>query len=441
MVTMAMRRPAVQMTLRHNFFWMLPARILFAAAQWLCVVVILRLGSAELLGKYSLALAFITPIIVFSKLELRYALCTDAKRAFSFAHYFGFRLLSSALALLIIFCASSFSHDASTTILISAIALAKAFEAQSDIIYGLLQREQRMKRMAISLVITAFLQLSLLSLLLVFTASLLAGVIGMAIGSALAFAVYDLRSVQDVRRTTSGDDGADTRASPVAAMLTWNLRTLRSLFWIGLPLGVVTGLSALSGNVPRYLIAAHLNERSLGLFVALCYLTMPGAMVVSSAAETAIPRLAQFYAGGELGRCLLLLGKLVLLAMGISVAGLLCVLLAGKQIITIVYGSEYADHQRLLCWLMGASIASNLDGVLGSGVTSMRLFHHQVPFRVIQLGITFGIWSYYIPKEGLLGSGKAMLLSSLSSVVLMVILILLCLKFATRNTRPDSSAA
>src|SRR5436190_1143591 len=94
---------AVGMSLRSNFLWAIVGNVAYAACQWGMLVVLAKMGSAEMVGQFALALAISTPILMFTNLQLRGVQATDARGDYSFRDYLGLRLLMAAIGLGVIF--------------------------------------------------------------------------------------------------------------------------------------------------------------------------------------------------------------------------------------------------------------------------------------------------------------------------------------------------
>ena len=99
----------------------------------------------------------------------------------SFTDYLTLRLVTTLLALLImagLVLVGGYAPDLAAVLLV--VGLAKAFEALSDIFYGLLQHHEQMDRIAISMMIKGALSLLALAGGVYLTGSLVWGVVGMA---------------------------------------------------------------------------------------------------------------------------------------------------------------------------------------------------------------------------------------------------------------------
>src|SRR5262245_20155316 len=95
---------AARPCLRENAAWTLAGNVVYTGCQWGILVVLARLGSPEMVGQFVLGLAVSAPVLMFTNLQLRGVLATDARHEYAFADYLGARLLMTALALLVIGC-------------------------------------------------------------------------------------------------------------------------------------------------------------------------------------------------------------------------------------------------------------------------------------------------------------------------------------------------
>ena len=186
-------RPAL--SLRANFSWTFAGNVVYAACQWGMLVVLAKLGSPEMVGQFALGLAITAPLFVFSGLKLRAVQATDARREYCFGDYLSLRLIMIGMALLATMgIVLVVGYDRETALVILLIGLTKSFDLMSDIIYGLLQQNERMDRVAISRVIQGVLQIAALGATLSLTVNLAVGVTALAVASGTVTVIYDVRS-------------------------------------------------------------------------------------------------------------------------------------------------------------------------------------------------------------------------------------------------------
>jgi O-antigen/teichoic acid export membrane protein len=403
------------LSLRANFSWTFAGNLIYAASQWGILVVLARLGSPEMVGQFALGLAISAPVILFANLQLRAVQATDATREYAFADYFGLRLLTTLLALLVIGAIIVLAgYEQETALVIGFIALAKAFEAISDVFFGLLQQHERMDRIAKSLIIEGPATLVVMGVVIWLTGSLVLATAAMALVWGLQLALYDYRSGWLILQT-----GAATLIRP-----RFRQATLWRLAWLALPLGFVMMLISLNTNIPRYFIEAHLGEAQLGIFAAMTYLIVAGTTIVSALGQSASPRLAHYYATAQRQPFFHLLRKLVGIGTALGVAGVIFALFAGELILNLFYGAAYSARADVFVWVMVGAGLFYVGNFLGYGITATRQFSRfSVPFA-INTGL-IAISAYLLtPRYGLQGAAFVVVISGILSCATPILLFL-----------------
>ncbi len=414
------------LTLRQNFSWTFAGNLVYVACQWGMLVLLAKLGKPEMVGQFTLGLAITAPVIMFTNLQLRAIQATDAKDQFYFDDYLGLRLLGTGLALLIIAgIALKTGYKGEMLLIILVMGIAKASESISDVFYGLIQQHERMDRIAKSLMIKGPLSLFLLAVGVLLTGSVLGGVVGLAIAWLAVLVAYDIPSGALMLQSTSKNLGRNFQTAPLSRIGNirahlqprWDSKTLRKLIGLALPLGVVMMLTSLNANIPRYIIERYLGERELGIFAALAYLIVAGGIVVSALGESASPRLAKYYATGNRSAFQSLLLKLVGIAALLGGVGVSVALVAGRQILTLLYRPEYAEQTGLFVWLMVAAGINYIASFLGYGMTAARYFRAQMPLFFLVTSTSALVCFWLVPSKGLQGAVIALIVAALVQTI------------------------
>jgi len=402
------------LSLRANFSWTFAGNVIYAGCQWGMLVVLAKLGSPERVGQFALGLAITAPVIMFTNLQLRAVQATDARQEYLFGDYLALRLVTTALALLVIVgivLGSGYRWE--TALVILAVGIAKAFESISDAFYGLLQQHERMDRIAKSMIIKGFLSLVALGVGVYLTGSVFWGAVGLIMAWALILVSYDIHSGALILNPKPQPSGLASNENDLKRVLRprWKMRTLARLTWVALPLGLVMMLISLNANIPRYFIQRYLGERELGIFAALAYLQVAGTTVVGALGQSASPRLAKYYAAGNGPAFCTLLLKLAGIGVLLGGVGVLVTLVAGRELLTLLYRPEYAEYE-LLVWLMVAAGISYVASFLGYGMTAARHFRVQMPLFAVVTATTIlaGLW--LIPADGLRGAAIALMIAA-----------------------------
>lgn len=398
------------LSLRRNFSWTFIGNTVYAGCQWGMLVVLAKLGSPEMVGQFTLGLAVTAPVMMFTNLQLRAVQATDAKKQYVFRDYLGLRLLGTTLALIIIATITFISgYQWETSLIILLVGLAKGFESISDVYYGLIQQHERMDRMAISLMIKGSLSLLLLGLGVYLSDHLVWGVLGLVLAWAAVLFVYDIPTGAYILNRLSLDR--------LALRPRWHFKTLSKLVWLALPMGFVMMLISLNTNIPKYFIDSYVGQRELGVFAAISYLMVAGSMVVNALGQSASPRLAKYYVAGNGAAFRRLLLHLVGIALLMGGVGVFVVLVAGRQILTIVYRPEYAQYTKVFVWLMVAAGIDYISSFLGYGMTAARYFRIQMPLFASVTVTSAVVCLGLIPVWGLQGAAIALILAAIVQAI------------------------
>jgi O-antigen/teichoic acid export membrane protein len=393
--------------LRRNLLWTLMGDTTYAACQWGMLIVIAKLGNAEMVGQFALGLAVTTPIILLTGLALRSIQATDARREYAFGDYLGLRLITAVFALAVIVgivLATGYRRE--TGLVIIAIGLAKVIEATSDVFYGLLQQHERMDYIGKSQLLKGPLSLTAMALAVSMTGDVLWGATGLIAAWALILLAYDVRNGSTIM-TTYGRVGTIRPR--------WDFHVLRRLVWLALPLGMATMLIAVNTSIPRYYIERALGERELGIFAAMAYLMLAGEKIINAAGQSAFPRLGQYYARRNTSAFRTLLLKMMGLASLMAAAGVCMSWWFGRELLTLLYTPEYAARADVLVWVMVAAGIGYFGSCLGYGITATRAYgRFLLPYMAVTL-VTVAASAVLIPARGIMGAAWVLCITALVS--------------------------
>jgi O-antigen/teichoic acid export membrane protein len=413
-----------------SVFWTLSGYGVYMACQWAMLVVVARLGSTEKVGDFAIGLAVSAPVVLFTNLGLRRVQVTDASGQFRFGDYFGLRLLMNGLALAALAAlAAGSGYAASAVAAILAMGLAKAVEAASDVVYGVLQQGERMDLIAGSLLLRGLAGVGGLAAGLATTGSVAVGVLYLALGWAGVFVFYDLPRASRILAASGAAGGLRPR---------WSPRALSRLLWLALPLGIVTTLMSLMASIPVLFVEKHRGAGELGIYTALAYAYAASHRIASALGEAASARLARHYALGRRRPFLRVLGGLLLLAASGGALGVGVAAVAGRPLLSLLYGPVYAERADLLLGFMGVAMLADLGIVLDYTMTAMRRLRIQPFIYGGAIVVYAALCARVIPRMGL--GGAVLALGIVSLLQGAVTLVIVARSLAAFPPAQDSSA-
>jgi O-antigen/teichoic acid export membrane protein len=417
------------LSLTGNFIWTLGGNVFYAGCQWSVVVVLAKIASPEVVGQYALALAIGFPITFIANLQLRALFVTDLSDKYPFHEMLGLRYVLGVLAVVTVLVVSLLGkYGALATGVMLVVATAQVVDCLSENYYGVFQRNERLDRISVSLMMRHLLGASTLVAIVYFTHSLLFGVSGLVFGRGLIFLTYDARygAYQVASDEHRYLDGLRPR---------WNLKRQLKMLWIALPLGVASILVSVNGNVPRYVIAHLLGRRELGIYSAISYIPTGAAMIATALGYAVFARLSKLFYEGNLEGFRSLLIKASGICAGLGATGFVVGALVGRQVLTLLYKPEYAQHSDLLLWLMVVGAGQCLASCLGCALTAASQFREQVPLFVGVTAATLIGCFMLVPRMHLIGAAVAVLISLAAQLLATVLLMSHAIKSRARDLK------
>jgi O-antigen/teichoic acid export membrane protein len=379
--------------LGRNTLWMFIGQCGYAAGQWAILILLARLDGPVLVGQFTLAMAIIGPIVVFS--QVREIQAVDPNARYAFADYRAVRLYTTAFALVVILLVAAFAgYPVAVAAVICAVGLTRTIESLSDIYYGLAQRHERLDRVAQSMLLRTMLGCVVLGIVLLVTGSLVTALLAQAFAWTVVWWLFDRRVAR------SWQDNPDAPGHITSN--TWRVRL--QLAWVGLPLGGAVMLGTLNANVPRYVVEGSLGLEALGIFAALAQFIVVGNTVIMAVCDAAIPRLANLFAAGRTAAFRRLLLQLCSIGAGLGLAGVLVAFFIGEPLLYLVYGEAFSAQSRLLVWIMVVGAIWYTIAPLGSSLSAMHRFRVQPVIQGCAVGVNTVACLLLVPRYGLDGA-------------------------------------
>lgn len=374
-------------TLRRDALWNVLGSLIYSGCQWGILVATVKLAPASVVGQLSLGFAISAPIFLLLHLRLRAASATDAGLEFSPADYIVLRVVCTVAALAVTWLAclvSGLPH--SSVVVVMWVALAKAIESGSDLMYGLAQQADDLRAVAVSMTVRGVLAGVLFIGLLARTHRLNLALAGLCVAWAVAFLFIDLpRAFRSGKVKLTGGT---------------SLHVLWRLTLLTLPLGASTMFMSLMANMPRYFIEHALGLSALGIFSAAGYLTMTVSIVISAIAESSIAHLSRCFRSGQVSQAAHVLGRVLRITLALSAASIAVSMAFGRTLLKFVYAASYGNAAGLLTGLMLVAAIANVASVYGYALVAARRFVRYLGALAFASVSTAGACAVLIPRWG-----------------------------------------
>ncbi|WEK56392.1 MAG: oligosaccharide flippase family protein [Candidatus Cohnella colombiensis] len=398
-------------SLKRNISWTLIGNIIYAITQWALIIVIARWSNPELVGQFSLALAYVSPLILLSQLQLRALQVVDTRGKYTFGNYAGIRIVITVVAVVVIPCILFIVGEREELVWLSiVIAIAKGFESISDIIHGALQKREQFQIISISKIGKGLLAIGAFAMGMYIwrdalpDTRLLAATACMAVAWAIQLVVYDIRKIRRYEAFRP-----DYRWGPMLELAVW-----------GAPLGIVVMLSSLSTQIPRILISRELGSHDLGIFSALGYLLTAGMIVSNAIGQAAAPRMSRLCHQRKLSELHRLVIRLSAVGGVIGAIGILIAVSVGKELLELIYNADYAVHSLLLVVLLVSGMIDFIATFFGYALTAMHAIKIQPYIAALWTICAIVATWLMLPHFGIIGAAYALIVSTGCRLILQV---------------------
>lgn len=396
----------IRTSLKVNVSWTLIGNIVYVLCQGGMLAIIAKLGNAEMVGQFSIGLAICSPVQTFTNLDLRIMQASDVKCEYSFSDYLFTRLTFSTIGFIIIVSIISFFQcSLETKLVIISLGLTKFFDSTSDIFHGLMQKNERMDMIAISIMIKGTGSLSALTLILMFNGNLFFGIIGMLFVNICILLIFDLRNGSHFIPVSKAEHGIVGIRSAIKFKAT-SCKKLFTLAWHTLPLGTKNLLFSLETSLPKLALEGYIGLASVGYFSAMAYIPAAGNFVVSALGNSMLPRLSQYYISSKRS-FLLLIGKALVVLLSMILAGLCIVFFFGDVILAILFTPEFSEYLKEFHYLVLIASIGYIANFFVYPITVGRYLKALTILAFFTLTVTCTLCAYFIPLNGIMGAVMA----------------------------------
>jgi O-antigen/teichoic acid export membrane protein len=384
---------------RSDFSWAVSSNVAYYGSQWGIVIILARLGTPSDLGAYALGLAVTSPILMFTSFQARNLVASDVSDEFRFSDYVTFRILSLGAALLIMSgIIAATVHNPTVAFVALLVGVAQGCDCVSDTYFGLLQKNGRLDRVSISLMLKGPLCIVLLGITMQVSQKIIPTMAALVVGRGLVLICVDIPNGFAI----GGAHG-----------FAWNWKVQRRLFLTALPLGVIACLGGLNLNIPRYFIESDLSRHDLGIFSAIASLIGAGNLIMASLASCVLVPLAKAWEAHDTVRYRSLYRQFVTGSCVVGIAGVLMALGEGDRILRLLFRPDYAGNAGVFARVMIVGAVGYVVSAQGYTMTAARKLLQQIP-ALAGSAIVTAICSWFlVPRRGLVGAADCWLMGSL----------------------------
>ena len=374
---------------KKNFIWNIIGTGFNAFSSLFFMIVVTRINGVDNAGIFTLAFSTACIIYVIGIYSGRIYQVTETNKEFSDKDFIFNRIISVALMLVsIVVFVLLRKYDIFKSTIFIILTGYKALEAFSDVLYGILQKNEKLDIVGKSLFIKTMLSLILFFLLDYFTKNLIISIISILIVNIFILLVYDFKLASKF----------------IDLKIKAKKENIFKLFKLGFFTFAIAILGNYILNAPKYAIDSYLGED---------YQTIFGIIVMPA---TVIGLMAQFLIHPFLNKIVELqknkeIKKIQILSIQlvgvIILLGLICAVIAyfvGTEVLSIFYGIDLTIYKLELIIIIIAAILYTIGVIYSSILTSIRETFSQFIIYIIVSIFTFLVSNIFTQKLSIDGA-------------------------------------
>ena len=407
---------------------------MYSASSWLILILLVKLGSEELVGIYALGVAICAPVGVLTGLGLTGGLVTDVARRCPYGRYLTLRLFTATASILLVAAiVLTLDYAWNERLVVLLVAVSTAIAAVRELLLAVMKRSECMDLVGISQIVVACGVLGAFSLTFWFTHSLPWSVVAICVARAVVTLAHDLPHARGLARAF---DNSEVR-------LDWSPRELFVLGATSAPLAAAMALGALALNIPRYLLEGYHGAEVLGYFAAMAAIVAAGERLMNTLGTAVTPRLARYFVENRRAYVRMTL-RLLLIALTVGLASILTAWAFGRPILTFLFTSDFARLNWEFLLLMVNLAIMLLVSFTNQALVASRAFAHlSLSNAAVCLISLFFSW-WLVRSSGLRGACWALIVTSICQLVILgsfyIIRVRCARVLASTSAEPGSGA-
>lgn len=374
---------------RKNFIWNTLGTGFNAFNSLFFMIIATRVNGVSQAGIFSIA--FSTACILFAVgiYAGRIYQVTELDKNISDKDFIINRIITSLsmIVLLIIFCIFK-GYEKEKFLIFLLLTIYKALEAFSDVIYGVLQKNNKLEIAGKSLFAKSIFSVIIFTVLNILTHNMIISIVAMILLCIGIICFYDFRKAYRY----------------IDLKIKVNSKNVLKIFKAGFFVFAISFLGMYVVNAPKYSIDTYLESDIQTIFGII---VMP-ATIVSLVAQFLIHpylnNILELYKKRDLVNFKKLVFKLISMIFAFGVISTLFLYLFGTQILGIIYGLDLSMYKVQLAIIIIASTLYTIGTVYSSILTTVRETFSQF---IIYIGVAIGAYiisNLMTSKLGLNGS-------------------------------------
>lgn len=397
---------------KKNVLWNMVGTTFNAFNSLFFMMIVTRINGLKSSGVFTLAFSLACLLCLIGGYEGRVYQVTDVKNEYSDVEYIVHRIITCVIMMVIvIFYCFIMKYDAYKFIVTVSLCLMKCFEVFSDVFYGVLQKDDKLYIVGISLFLKSVFSVVAFIAFDLITKNLLISCLVLDLVWLILFLVYDLPKSKCIIKKDS-----------------YSFSNVLRLFKTGFFSFAILFLSVYLVNAQKYALDGVVEESLQAIFGMIL---MP-ATIISLAGQYLLQpilnTMANLYSNGEKKEFNKIVFKALLLIVAFGVVCVIGAYILGIPALNILYSVNIVDYKLHLLIIIFGAILYSMSTLLSAALTTVRYTFVQFIVFSISSVIAFVISQILIGQFSIYGAAIAYLITMACPFILYVIIYFVIMK-------------
>lgn len=358
---------------KRDYFWNTIGVFLQNAISPVLLLVATRLNGIEAAGLFSFAFSVSLLLYALGIWGGRTYQVSDVKKEFQSRSYITVRLILAVVIFVIAlaFCLLN-QYELYKTVVILALVVFKIFESFADVLYGILQIDNKLYKSGKSLTAKGLAGMAAFVCIDIVTNSILLGVVGIIVVNMLVFLCYDYPQAAKI----------ESIRLPLRKISVY-VREAKEILKRCLSVFAVMFLAMFSLNIPRYFIDLY-SAKEVGYFGIIAMPITLIVLLITFILQPNVVAMSKQYSEGKMREFKASVNKILYLSIVVGGVVLLGTIFAGAWLLELIFGIGFGGHKMALDVIVLGGIMSALVTVFLNVFVIMR----KVTFSLIVLIVT-----------------------------------------------------
>lgn len=397
---------------KKNVLWNMIGTTFNAFNSLFFMMIVTRINGLKSSGVFTLAFSLACLLCLIGGYEGRVYQVTDVKNEYSDVEYIVHRIITCVIMMVIvIFYCFIMKYDTYKFIVTVSLCLMKCFEVFSDVFYGVLQKDDKLYIVGISLFLKSVFSVVAFIAFDLITKNLLISCLVLDLVWIILFLMYDLPKSKSIIQKDS-----------------YSFLNVLRLFKTGFFSFAILFLSVYLVNAQKYALDGVVEESLQAIFGMIL---MP-ATIISLAGQYLLQpilnTMANLYSNGEKKEFNKIVFKALLLIVAFGVVCVIGAYILGIPVLNILYSVNIVDYKLHLLIIIFGAILYSMSTLLSAALTTVRYTFVQFIVFSISSIIAFVISRILIGQFSIYGAAIAYLITMACQFILYVIIYIVIMK-------------